>query len=219
MAISRPPDVCASQPRCTSASSTLGPTSRQSATNSRFRSTAPGMTPSRKASSAPAKEGRASAKTSAASLLCRAMRIKCPNSPKPVISVQAEASAAFMASAAALLSVAIESAAAAMSSALPRPICSQKARTPVPSGLVNTSTSSARGVSSAAATAGSMRPVIAKPSLISSSLMLCPPTSATPASANVSMAPFSIRYMISPSRVSEGKARMLKAVRGSPPIA
>jgi len=152
-------------------------------------------------------------------LAWRISRRRCANNPKPVTSVQAEAPASFIASAAARFSVAIETCAAANPAACPRPICWPNVSTPVPSGLGQYQRVASLRFFSAAATAGSINPVIAKPSLISSSLTLWPPTSATPASSKISMAPASQLIHHLARQLFGRKRQDAQRLRGSPPIA
>ena len=117
------------------------------------------------------------------------------------------------------LSAAIDRAAASSPSAGALPICAAKARMPVPSGLVRISRSPGRAPALVTILSGWISPVTAKPALISLSLMLCPPTTATPASAILSMPPRRISCRTSSGTVWMGKPTIESAVIGRPPMA
>ena len=194
MAISRPPEVCASKPRFTTrlvhARSHLQMRRRHIRGCARPR---PESRPARNASSAPANAGSASAKISAVSRLWPQHPQQMPEQAE-ARDVRAGRGAGFahgfgggpvqrghgsrgggQAGGVAAADLLARRPARRCPAAWSAPARRRAAVFPAPS-----------------ATAGSITPVMAKPSLISSSLMLCPPISATPASASISIAPASI---------------------------
>jgi len=194
-------------------------TSTACAQDSLFRSTAPGRIPSAAHSRTPGKSGTSSQMTSMSTRLAAAMAAKWPMRANPVTSVQAWAPASIISSAARLFSAAMDRAAA---SALPsgeRPIWAAKPRIPVPSALVRTRQSPTRAAALVMMRRGSISPVTAKPALISRSRMLCPPITATPASAILSIPPRRIWRISSSGRERAGKPITESAVMGRPPMA
>ena len=89
----------------------------------------------------------------------------------------------------------------------------------MPTGLVRMIASPGRAPEFVTMASGRMAPVTAKPNLISSSLMLCPPTRMTPASRSLSMPPWSMRTSHSSLSVWIGQPTIESAVSGAPPIA
>ena len=87
---------------------------------------------------------------------------------------------------------------------------------PVPSGLVNTSRSPGRAAALVATRRGSIKPVTAKPALISFSLMLWPPMTGTPASAILSSPPRRICRRTSSGSLPRGKSHDRKRRDGPP---
>ena len=89
--------------------------------------------------------------------------------------------------------------------------------TPVPNGLVRTSRSPGFMPRLVRTFFGWTNPVTDRPYLSSPSSMLCPPTSATPASFILSRPPASIRRRMERSICLSGKPTRFMAVFGSPP--
>ena len=162
--------------------------------------------------------GTSAARTSSVTPLASAISQPWPMSEKPVTSVAACASRSARASAAALLSVTIESVATLSPASSSSPALWAVVRMPVPSAFVSTSASPSRAPALASIRASGTKPVTARPYLGSWSLIEWPPATTQPASRHRSAPPARIWPATSMPR-QLGKHSRLSASVGAPPMA
>jgi hypothetical protein len=143
----------------------------------------------------------------------------CPRRPKPVMSVQAWTPTSCISSEALSFKVAMHLVTFRTSSSLTTPAFTAVLMIPVPNGLVSISLSPALAPPLVTSRLGCTVPVTERPYFNSASIILCPPTSVTPASRSLSTPPLRISCKTEISRDSIGKQTKFMAVSGLPPIA
>jgi hypothetical protein len=162
-AMSRPPEVCASQSRVRVVASIAGAQRTSAATSVSLRRVPPAMNPASASARASIRSGTADAETRAPAPLARNMDRKWPSRPNPVMSVAACAPTASIAREAPSLSVVMLATAARTASSEAAAFLMAVEMTPVPIGFVRTSTSPTRAVELRTILSGRTSPITAMP--------------------------------------------------------